>query len=109
MSGRNEASADTLGALDPDAVARVREEAWPQPESAEEVHEALLWMGYASASEVEDSGWREWIDELEGELRVVREGDVAAGDPIERTTPSSSGPTIAEIVHERLEEEAGGE
>ena len=42
-------------------------------------------------------------------FRVVREGDVAAGDPIERTTPSSSGPTIAEIVHERLEEEAGGE
>src|SRR5881296_1735576 len=42
-------------------------------------------------------------------FRVAREGDVAAGDPIERTTPSSSGPTIAEIVHERLEEEAGGE
>ena len=42
-------------------------------------------------------------------FRVVREGDVAAGDPIERTTPSSSGLTIAEIVHERLEEQAGGE
>ena len=39
-------TADELGALDPDAVARVREEAWPQPENAEEVHEALLWMGY---------------------------------------------------------------
>src|SRR5207247_804618 len=42
-------------------------------------------------------------------FRVVKEGDVAAGDSITRTTPSSSGPTIAEIVHERLEEEAGGE
>src|SRR5205814_2760052 len=38
-------TADELGALDPEAVARVREEAWPQPESAEEVHEAPVGMG----------------------------------------------------------------
>ena len=36
---------DSLGELDADMVARVREEAWPRPESAEEVHEALTWMG----------------------------------------------------------------
>src|SRR4029453_2463301 len=42
---------DTLGALDPEAVARVREEAWPQPESADEVHEALSWMGYVGEEE----------------------------------------------------------
>src|SRR5262249_53757555 len=35
-------SADDVGMLDPAAVAQVRQEAWPQPESAEEVHEALL-------------------------------------------------------------------
>ena len=33
----------------PTAIARVREEAWPQPRDAEEVHEALLWMGYVTA------------------------------------------------------------
>src|SRR5207249_1207019 len=38
-------TADTVGALDPEAVARVREEAWPEPSDLEEVHEALLWMG----------------------------------------------------------------
>ena len=37
--------------LDPDAIARVREEAWPQPRDAEEVHEALLWMGYVTVEE----------------------------------------------------------
>src|SRR6185436_11989076 len=34
------ATADTLGALDSAAVERVREQAWPDAESAEEVHEA---------------------------------------------------------------------
>jgi ATP-dependent Lhr-like helicase len=66
-------TADDLGALDPDAIRRVREEAWPRPESAEEVHEALLWMGYATASEAEP--WKGWLDELARAGRVVFEGD----------------------------------
>src|SRR6185503_5980439 len=47
----NAASADDLGALDPEAIRRVREEAWPEPQSAEELHEALLWMGFVTALE----------------------------------------------------------
>jgi ATP-dependent Lhr-like helicase len=66
-------TADTLGALDPDAVRRVREEAWPQPESAEEVHEALLWMGWVTAEE--SKPWAAWIAELEAAGRVQRDGD----------------------------------
>jgi ATP-dependent Lhr-like helicase len=65
--------ADELGALDAAAVARVREEAWPRPESAEEVHEALSWMGYVTAAEAEP--WRDWLRALVGAGRVVREGD----------------------------------
>jgi ATP-dependent Lhr-like helicase len=65
--------ADTLGALDPDAVARVREEAWPQPESAEEVHESLLWMGYVTAAEAGEHGWNEWLAELRGAGRAALE------------------------------------
>ena len=72
-------TADTLGALDLDAVARVREEAWPQPESAEEVHESLLWMGYATHAEAGRSGWLEWLAQLEAAGRVAREGS-QAGD-----------------------------
>src|SRR5262249_32734839 len=52
--------ADTLGALDADAVARVREEAWPRPEDAEEAHEALLWMGYVTREEAAAFGWSGW-------------------------------------------------
>src|SRR3989454_2125665 len=66
-------TADELGALDPEAVARVREEAWPQPESAEEVHEALLWMGFVTAEEA--APWKTWIDELRAGGRIVLEGE----------------------------------
>ena len=66
-------SADELGTLDPDAIARVREEAWPQPADAEEVHEALLWMGYVTVDE--GRAWQPWLDELAGGGRVVRDGD----------------------------------
>ncbi|HEX2800075.1 MAG TPA: ATP-dependent DNA helicase, partial [Thermoanaerobaculia bacterium] len=41
-------SADEIGILDPEAIARVRDEAWPEPSNAEEAHEALLWMGYVT-------------------------------------------------------------
>ncbi len=69
------ALADSIGALDPEAVDRVREEAWPQPEMAEEVHEALLWMGYVTPEEAEGSGWGAWLEELRAGGRVVLEGD----------------------------------
>jgi ATP-dependent Lhr-like helicase len=68
-------TADTLGALDPDAVERVRHEAWPQPEDAEEVHEALLWMGYVTIEEAGRSGWTDWLTELEHASRIARDGD----------------------------------
>jgi ATP-dependent helicase Lhr and Lhr-like helicase len=64
---------DDLGALDPDAIRRVRDEAWPAPTNAEEAHEALLWMGFVSTDEAR--GWEAWLLELLGKGRVVLEGD----------------------------------
>ncbi len=66
-------SADEVGILDPDAIARVREEAWPQPSNAEEVHEALLWMGYVTVEE--GRPWQAWLDDLAASGRVSLEGD----------------------------------
>ncbi len=66
-------TADEIGALDPDAIRRVKEEAWPAPDGAEELHEALLWMGYATDAEA--APWRPWLAELLSSGRVVREGD----------------------------------
>ena len=66
-------SADTIGALDPAAVALVREQAWPVPRDAEEVHVALLWLGYAT--DVEAAPWRVWLGELAAAGRVAHEAD----------------------------------
>jgi len=46
------ADPDDLGALDPAAIALVRAEAWPRLESADDLHEALLGVGFLSADEV---------------------------------------------------------
>ena len=51
-----------LAALDPDAIQRVREEAWPDPRNAEEVHDALLNFVAIDASDV--APWAAWLDEL---------------------------------------------
>jgi ATP-dependent Lhr-like helicase len=60
---------DSLGELDADAVTRVREEAWPHPRHAEEVHEALRWMGYVTSREA--APWLAWLEELSAQGRVV--------------------------------------
>jgi ATP-dependent Lhr-like helicase len=54
-----------LGALDADAIARVREEAWPQPRDAEELHDTLL--GFVAIDLDDTRAWPEadlWFDEL---------------------------------------------
>lgn len=63
--------ADDLGALDPAAVERVRQECWPLPESLEDVHDALLWMGYVTDAEAAE--WLPWLQELAARARVTHE------------------------------------
>ena len=41
-------SASDLGRLDPQAVEAVRAEAWPDPVNAEEMHDALMWLGFVT-------------------------------------------------------------
>ena len=66
-------SASDLGRLDPQAIERVRSEAWPDPTSAEELHDALLWLGCLSAEEARAApGWADWLAALAREKRVAR-------------------------------------
>ncbi|HEX4824112.1 MAG TPA: DEAD/DEAH box helicase [Candidatus Polarisedimenticolaceae bacterium] len=100
---------DVLGALDPDAVARVREEAWPAPESAEEVHEALQWMGFVTREEADRSGWSAWLDELRSDGRAALEDDRwyaadATRDPkaILKGRMEAQGPLLAPTADEEI-------
>ena len=68
-------TAETLGALDPAAIAAVQAEAWPDPRDAEEVHEALGWMGYVTREEAARAGWTERLAALERAGRARLEGE----------------------------------
>ncbi len=62
---RDPESADDLGRLDPEAIAAVREEAWPQPRDIEEMHEALASLGVIRADEATaEDGWLDWLHAL---------------------------------------------
>jgi ATP-dependent Lhr-like helicase len=66
-------SAADLGRLDPEAIARVRAEAWPDAANAEELHDALLWLGCLSAEEVQAvPAWGGWLATLAQQNRVTR-------------------------------------
>src|SRR4051794_23769023 len=61
-----------LGRLDADAIARVREEAWPDPANRDELHDGLAWLGFLTGAEAAaGEGWRTWLEELAREKRVT--------------------------------------
>ena len=101
-------SAVRLGRLDPEAIARVRAEAWPDPTNAEELHDALLWLGcLTEAEEAQAAGLarlaraRSPRDKRVARLKTPRAR--RSGSPAERLTQfralvaggASSSPTIA--------------
>ena len=66
-------SAADLGRLDPEAIARVRSEAWPDATNADELHDALVWLTFLTAAEVERQAlWPELLTQLAAERRVTR-------------------------------------
>jgi len=55
-------SADEIGRLDEGAIARVREEAWPDAANADELHDALVWLGFLTQAEADTrENWKEWL------------------------------------------------
>ena len=58
-------SADDLGALAPEAIEAVRLQAWPQPRSTDEMHEALMNLGVVTQAEAQaHAGWPDWLAAL---------------------------------------------
>ncbi len=65
--------ADDLGKLDPSAIESVREQAWPQPRNADEMHEALMGLGCVTAVEaLANPGWPELLCALADDQRATR-------------------------------------
>ena len=67
-----ETAAD-LGKLDADAIRRVREEVWPEPRSADEMHDALMSLGFLSDMEIDARAeWQPLIQSLAAAKRATR-------------------------------------
>src|ERR1051325_3965943 len=74
-------TADEFGKLDQAAIARVKDEAWPDVSSADELHDALLVMGVVPERETgkgkRETSWRPYFEELVGAGR----GGTLLGEP----------------------------
>jgi len=60
-----------LGQLDPEAIKIVREEAWPEAENADDLHDALVLCGFLTAEEGEINDWKLFFDQLVSENRAT--------------------------------------
>ena len=63
-----ETAAD-MGKLDQSAIDRVREEVWPEPRNADELHDALVELGFLT--EAEGASWQEYFAELNNDRRAA--------------------------------------
>jgi len=92
-------SADDLGALDAAAIARVREEAWPAANTADELHDALLLAAFVRAEEA-GPHWRTLFEQLVAAQRAFDANGfwipVERFDELAAVLPQRSAPAIPE-------------
>ena len=92
-------AAEDLGALDPEAIARVRAEAWPVANTADELHDALLLAGYLRAKEAQPA-WRPLFGQLIVDGRAFDAGEfwiaVERFDELNAVVAQSAAPAIPE-------------
>ncbi|MCB1672617.1 MAG: DEAD/DEAH box helicase [Gammaproteobacteria bacterium] len=66
------AETGNLAILDPEAIRLVREQAWPQVGNPDELHDALLSLGYMTESEIGHHQYRRYLEVLGSEGRACR-------------------------------------
>jgi ATP-dependent Lhr-like helicase len=67
------AEAADIGKLDPEAIGRVREEAWPDAGTPDELHDALQWLTFMTEEESRSNpAWPRLMEDLVLQNRVTR-------------------------------------
>jgi len=61
-------TASDMGKLDQGAIDRVRDEAWPRVENADELHDALVELGFITSEE--GAEWQQFLAELQSDRRA---------------------------------------
>ncbi len=74
-------TASDMGKLDRGAIDRVRDEAWPRVENPDELHDALVELGFIT--QAEGAEWQQFLGELQNDRRAavlqVNTGTAATG------------------------------
>jgi ATP-dependent Lhr-like helicase len=100
-------SASDLGRLDPEAIERVREEAWPEPIDKEELHDSLLWLSFLTEAEAAAGpGWIAWLNDLLGDRRVIHlkeRGLWIAAERAAEFADNAGEEALTEILRGRME------
>ncbi len=68
-------SAVEMGRLNPDAIQKVKDEAWPDVRNRDELHDALVLMGFIVEDEVrpeERKSWQDYLGQLQTGKRATR-------------------------------------
>lgn len=83
-------TASDMGKLDQAAIDRVRDEAWPRVENADELHDALVELGFVTAEE--GAEWQQFLTELQNDHRAA----VLVVDSVHGSSPTE-GAVAAEL------------
>lgn len=94
-------AAQDLGKLDPAAIQKVREEAWPQVGHADELHDALMLLGFITETEGEGCTWQDYLATLIAERRATRLC-VPTSLPEPRSTPDPQRSICLWVAAEQL-------
>ncbi|HEY3026646.1 MAG TPA: DEAD/DEAH box helicase [Pyrinomonadaceae bacterium] len=62
-------TASDMGKLDQGAIDRVRDEAWPEPQNADELQDALVELGFLTPEE--GAEWQQFFSELQNDRRAA--------------------------------------
>ncbi|MEP6707351.1 MAG: DEAD/DEAH box helicase [Pyrinomonadaceae bacterium] len=62
-------TASDMGKLDQGAIDRVRDEAWPEPQNADELQDALVELGFLTLDE--GAEWQQFFSELQNDRRAA--------------------------------------
>ncbi len=68
-------SAADMGRLNPEAIRRVKQQAWPQPNNPDELHDAMMIAGFIAETEIAATDlqlWSEFLTDLQRQQRATR-------------------------------------
>jgi len=97
-------SAADIGRLDPEAIARVRAEAWPDATTPDELHDAMLWLTFLTDEERRrNAAWPPLMNELveQGRVAPISWDRLPPDAPDDRAAASHGEPAVLWVATER--------